>query len=94
MMLPRYMEAITPQKTSGCSTIRNGPGLTPLMSRQAKIMAMAAFPGIPRVSRGMKEELDAALLADSGPATPAMAPCPNSSGCFGDFLFHGIRQER
>ena len=45
---------------------------------------MEALQGMPRVSRGMNEELDAALLADSGPATPATAPWPNfvlSSGC-------------
>jgi len=30
----------------------------------------------------MKPLLDAALLADSGPATPSMAPLPNSSGYF------------
>jgi len=44
-------------------------------------MAIEALLGMPRVSRGMKEELEAALLADSGPATPSMAPFPNSSGC-------------
>ena len=86
MKLPTYIEAITPQNTSGCSTIRKGPGLTPLISRQAKIMAMAALPGMPRVSSGMNEALEAALLADSGPATPSIAPCPNSSGCFETFF--------
>ena len=49
-------------------------------------MAMAALPGMPRVSSGMNEALEAALLADSGPATPSIAPCPNSSGCFETFF--------
>ena len=31
---------------------------------------------------GTKAPDVAALLADSGPATPATAPWPNSSGCF------------
>ena len=30
----------------------------------------------------MNEVCAAALLADSGPATPSMAPLPNFSGCF------------
>jgi len=40
---------------------------------------MTALGGIPKVSRGIKEVWAAALLADSGPATPSMAPCPNSA---------------
>ena len=40
------------------------------------------FAGMPREKSGIKPLLDAALFADSGPATPSMAPLPNSSGCF------------
>ena len=61
---------MTPQKTSGCSATRKGPGVIPWIIRAAKIIAIAAFPGIPSVRSGMNEELDAALFADSGPATP------------------------
>ena len=71
---------MTPQKTSGCSVIRKGPGVIPWIIRAAKIMAIDGFPGMPSVSSGMNDELEAALLADSGPATPSMMPLPNSSG--------------
>ena len=37
--------------------------------------------GSPRVSSGASTPAAEALLAASGPATPSMAPCPNSSGC-------------
>jgi hypothetical protein len=37
--------------------------------------------GRPSASMGTKAPVEAALLADSGPATPATAPLPNSSGC-------------
>jgi hypothetical protein len=39
---PIYMEAITPQKTSGCSVIRNGPGVIPCTNSAAKIIAIDA----------------------------------------------------
>ena len=43
---------------------------------------MIEFEGSPSVSSGMNEVWAAALFADSGPATPSIAPLPNSSGCF------------
>jgi hypothetical protein len=52
------------------------------MRSAAKIIAVAALPGIPSVRSGMNDEDAAALFAASGPATPAIAPCPNSSGLF------------
>jgi hypothetical protein len=70
MTFPIYIDATTPQKTSGCSVMRKGPGWTPWMRSAAKIIAIDAFPGIPSVRSGMKEVLAAELLADSGPATP------------------------
>ena len=36
--------------------------------------------GMPKVSNGTNEPTEAALFADSGPATPSMAPLPNISG--------------
>ena len=60
--------------------------MIPWIIRAAKIMAIEAFPGMPRVRSGIKDELDAALFADSGPATPSMAPWPNSSGCLEYFF--------
>ena len=76
-----YMEAITPQKRFGCSWSRSGPGRMPWIIKATKIMAIDAFPGMPNVNRGMKEEVEAALLAASGAATPSIAPLPNRSGC-------------
>ena len=40
------------------------------------INAMVAFDGRPSVSIGMNEVCAAALLADSGAATPRMSPWP------------------
>ncbi len=42
--------------------------------------AVVAEPGMPSVSIGTMAPAEAALLADSGPATPSMAPWPNSPG--------------
>ena len=56
------------------------------MSRAEKNMAMIGFGGMPRESSGMSDPPAAALFADSGPATPSMAPCPNLSGCFAIFF--------
>ena len=41
---------------------------------------------MPRVSIGTMAPADAALFADSGPATPSIAPFPNSSGCLETFF--------
>jgi hypothetical protein len=47
---------------------------------------MTEFAGMPRVKRGIIAPLDAALLAASGPATPAMWPVPNFSGVLESFF--------
>jgi TctA family transporter len=57
-----------------------GPGTIPWMIIAPIISAMTGLAGMPRVSSGMNEVCAPALLALSGPATPAMAPWPNSSG--------------
>lgn len=44
------------------------------------INAITGFAGIPSVNSGIKLVCAPALLADYGPATPAIAPLPNSSG--------------
>ena len=41
------------------------------------INALTGFEGIPRVSKGIKDVCAPALFADSGAATPSMAPLPN-----------------
>ena len=42
------------------------------------ISAITAFGGMPSVSSGMNEVCAPALFADSGAATPSIAPLPNS----------------
>ena len=44
------------------------------------IIASTTLGGIPRVSSGTKEVWAAALLADSGAATPRIFPLPKLSG--------------
>ena len=44
------------------------------------MIAAVAEVGRPRVSNGTSTPAADALLAASGPATPSMAPWPNSSG--------------
>ena len=56
--------------------------MTPWMSSAPSRIAVGGAKGMPRTKSGMKADWQAALLADSGPATPSIAPCPNSSGCF------------
>ncbi len=43
------------------------------------MMAVVALPGMPSARVGTMLPPTAALLAASGPATPSMAPLPNSS---------------
>jgi hypothetical protein len=43
-------------------------------------IAITGLVGIPRVNRGTKAPPEAELLADSGPANPAIIPVPNFSG--------------
>ena len=50
------------------------------------MIAKSGLGGIPNVNKGMKDAWQAALFADSGPATPSIAPLPNSSGCFENFF--------
>ena len=45
------------------------------------VIAAVAEVGNPSVSSGTSVPAAEALLAASGPATPSMAPRPNSSGC-------------
>jgi hypothetical protein len=56
-----------------------------MISAEKKI-AMMGLGGIPSERRGMSELPTAALFAYSGPATPAIAPLPNFSGCLETFF--------
>ena len=48
--------------------------------------AAVADVGKPNANSGTSAPAALALLAASGPATPSIAPCPNSSGCFDNFF--------
>ena len=48
---------------------------------------------MPRVNRGMKAPPVAALLADSGPATPSIDPGAEPLRIFGELLLDGIGAE-
>ena len=78
--LPTYIEAMKPQKSRGSCWISSGPGVTPCTIMAASSSAATGTPGTPSASIGTKAPEVAALFADSGPATPATAPLPNSSG--------------
>src|SRR5437763_16000407 len=79
--LPTYIEATKPQKTFGCSFTSVGPGGTPWIISAAISTAVIGPVGRPSASIGTNAPVEAALLAASGPATPATAPLPKSSGC-------------
>src|SRR5882672_8450197 len=75
MALATYWEAISPQTKSGFFSNRSGPGRNPHIMSPPSITAVVAEPGMPSVSIGTMAPAEAALFADSGPATPSMAPC-------------------
>ena len=68
------MLAISPQNTSGCSAINCGPGCTPWIIIADSRIAVAGIAGMPSTSSGIIVLPVVALLAVSGPATPAIAP--------------------
>ena len=76
-----YMLATSPQNTCGLSVSSSGPGCTPWMVSAESRIAVAGIDGMPSASSGIMAVPVVALLAVSGPATPAMAPLPNCSGC-------------
>ena len=84
--LPIHIEAIRPQKSSGCLVITCGPGTMPWIVMAPTISAITAFGGMPSVSSGMNEVCEAALLALSGPATPSIAPLPKRDGSLASFF--------
>ena len=72
------MDTITAQNISGLSVISLGPGVTFKAIKAPNRIAVVPEPGIPSVSRGTKEPVQAALLAVSGAAKPLTEPLPNS----------------
>ncbi len=78
--LPTYRLAISVQ-TSGPDSVNScGPGCRPYDWNAVRMTAAVAEVGSPIVSSGTSTPAAAALFAASGPATPSIAPCPNSSG--------------
>ena len=59
-----------------------GPGVSPHITMPPSSSAVVGEPGMPSVSIGSSEPVEAALLALSGAATPSMAPLPKRSGVF------------
>ena len=80
------MLAISPQNSAGCLVMISGPGVMPCTIMAPIMSAISALGGMPRLSIGMKHAWAAALFADSGAATPSIAPLPNRSGVFETFF--------
>ena len=80
------MEAMKPQKSSG-SLLDQQRARRHAVDHHGREhdRRRSGPPGTPSASIGTKAPEVAALFADSGPATPATAPWPNSSGCFESF---------
>ena len=78
IQLPIQKDAITPQKRLLSVDIIPGPGFMPCIINVANIKAITGVIGMPKLNMGMKLVCAPALLAASGPATPAIAPRPNS----------------
>ena len=80
------MLAMRPQNSSGCLVMISGPGVIPCTIIAPIISAISAFGGMPRLNIGMKHAWAAALFADSGAATPSMAPLPKRCGVLDAFF--------
>ena len=63
-----------------------GPGVMPWMMKAPTSSAITGCAGRPSDSSGMNDVCAAALLADSGAATPSMTPVPNFFGSFERFF--------
>src|SRR6185369_10526492 len=85
-MLPRYMEAISPQTNSFCSMNSIGPGCRPQISRPPSNTAAVGEPGMPSASIGSRAAVPAACAAVSGAITPSSSPVPNLAPSLDIFL--------
>ena len=92
--LPMYRLAISAQTSVGCVWNSSGPGCRPYCWNAASRIAAVAEVGRPSVSSGTSTPAADALFAASGPATPSIAPWPNSSGCLRQLLLDRVGQER
>ena len=78
--------AISAQTSGPSRWSSSGPGWMPKETRAASMIAEVALVGRPSDSIGTMVPAALALLAASGPATPSIAPRPNSSGCLESFF--------
>ncbi len=76
---PMNMLAINAHTRSDSRSNSNGPGWMPYCWNAASITAATAVVGRPRVSIDTIVPAAEALAVASGPATPSIAPLPNSS---------------
>src|SRR5215831_11632780 len=72
--LPMYMLATIPQNKSGRCAMKSGPGWMPWMISAPSNSAVTGLLGMPSDKTGMRLPATAELFADSGPATPSIAP--------------------
>ncbi len=77
---------MTPQIRSPLVLNMSGPGRMPNMMRAPSMSAVVPEPGMPKANIGTMFPETAALFADSGPATPSMAPWPKRSGVLETFF--------
>ena len=91
---PKYIERITDQKISGWSSIRRGPGDTFKAISAPRRIAVVPEPGMPSVSSGTKDPVQAALFALSGAARPFTDPFPNCSLSSGEAKFRSTAYPR
>jgi hypothetical protein len=79
--VPTNSDAISPHTSSDSRSNSSGPGWMPYCWNAASITAAVAVVGRPSVSIVTSVPDADADAVDSGPATPSMAPLPNSSRC-------------
>ena len=75
-----------PHTSAELDSNSSGPGCRPYCWNAESRIAAVADVGRPSVSSGTMVPVDDALFAASGPATPSIAPLPNSSGCLESFF--------
>ncbi|KAG1647631.1 Alpha-glucoside transport ATP-binding protein AglK [Nymphon striatum] len=90
--LPMNIDMMTAQNTCGSSTISRGPGVTFSAINAPSRIAVVPEPGMPRVSSGTNDPVQAALLAGCQPFDGSFAKFVLF--CLaGDISFHRIAQK-
>ena len=93
MTFPVYMLVITPQKISGCSFTKSGPGCTPWVRKAPMSTAMTTLGGMPRVSRGTMTPCRGRIIRRFRRGHPLDDPGPELFRMFGKALFQTIRNK-